>query len=243
MKKAIYLLPVSIMILLFSACSSYKDIPYFQNLKRPGPIKEKINNFAPLIIQPEDILSISVNSLNPGAWQDSTGKTEYLVGSDGTVQLPLINEVAVAGLTTAAVQNQLKVRLAKYLRSPSVNVRITNFKVSVLGDVNHPDVFRIPNTRVTLLEALSLAGDLNITAMRTNVLLIREIDGEREYQTIDLTSANVFTSNSYYLKNNDVVYVQPDKTKFATVDRGYRTLTIILSALSIVAIIVANVLR
>ncbi len=232
-----------IIVSFLSACNSYKNVPYFQNLKRNGTVKEAITNFSPLVIQPEDLLTVNVTSLNPGAWQDSSSKAEYQVSQEGTIQLPILNEVKVAGFTASQLQDQLKRQLTKYLKNPNVNVRIVNYKVAVLGDVLRPDVFKIPNTRVTLLEALSLAGDLTITAKRTNVLIIREVNGEREYQTVDLTSTDFIKSPAYYLKNNDVVYVQPDKTKFATVDPGYRTLSLVLSGLSIVAIVLANVLN
>ena len=118
-----------------------------------------------------------------------------------------------------------------------------NFKVSVMGDVLKPDVYKIQSERVTVTEALTMAGDLNITAKRKNILLIREIDGKREYVPIDITSAKLFTSPYYYLKNNDILYVQPDKTKYASVDGGYRTVSLVLSALSIVAIVLSNSLR
>lgn len=226
-----------------SSCSSYKNVPYFQDVKRSPSLKEDITNYSPLIIQPQDMLSVIVTSANVSAWQDSTGKAEYQVSQRGTIQLPLLGEVTVAGSTADSLQNKLTKALSRYLKKPTVNVRITNFKVSVLGDVLRPDVFKISNSRVTVLEALSLAGDLNITALRTNVLLIREVDGKRSYINIDLTSAKVFNADTYYLRNNDILYVQPDKTKFAEVDRGYRTLSLLLSGLSIVAIVLANVLR
>ncbi|HSM63389.1 MAG TPA: hypothetical protein VK833_05575, partial [Gillisia sp.] len=133
--------------------------------------------------------------------------------------------------------------LLKYLKEPIVNIRILNFKISVLGDVLNPGVFTLQNERSTIPEALSLAGDLNITAIRTNVLLIREIGGERNFIPIDLTSKEIFNSPYFYLKNNDVIYAQPDKTKFATVDRGYRTATVVLSALSVLAIVFSAIYR
>lgn len=226
-----------------SSCSSYKNVPYFQDVKRSPSPQEEITNYSPLIIQPQDILSVNVTSANASAWQDSTGKAEYQVSQRGTIQLPLLGEVLVAGSTADDLQTKLKTSLSKYLRNPTVNVKITNFKISVLGDVLRPDVFKIANSKVSVLDALSLAGDLNITALRTNVLLIREVEGKRSYINIDLTKTSTLRADSYYLRNNDILYVQPDKTKFAEVDRGYRTLSLLLSGLSIVAIVLANVLR
>ena len=229
-------------ILTFNSCSSYKNIPYFQNLNKSAPTREDIQNFSPLTIQPSDILGISVSSLNPQAWSDSSYReTGYLVDQQGEIKLPLIGKVKVAGLTTPVVGEQIQKRLQSYLKEPAVNVRVLNFKVAVLGDVGQPDVYKVPNERLTVTEALSMAGDLNITAKR-NILLIREIDGKREYIPLDLTSVNLFHSPYYYLKNNDVIYVQPDKTKYASVDNNYRTISLVLSGLSILAIILTNAL-
>ena len=208
----------------------------------------------PLIIQDGDILGINVTSLNPEAsavfnynlsrvngnnYDTSPGNpvVGYLVGPLGDIQLPLLGPLKVAGLTTAEIRALLQQKLDHYLKEPVVNIRLLNFKISVLGDVLKPDVYTVQNERINLLQALSLAGDLTITAQRTNLLLVREQEGRREYIPIDLTSKALFTSPYYYLKNNDVLYVQPDKTKFATVDRGYRSASIVLSGLSIVAIV------
>jgi polysaccharide export outer membrane protein len=239
-------------------CNSYRHIPYFQNLPPAGT--EAIENYAPLKIQAQDVLAINVNSLNlevaavfnytlnrvNGNNNENSASNPvqgYVVDENGEINLPYIGALKVAGLSLLETRNVLQKRLATYTKEPIVNIRILNFKVSVLGDVLRPDVYHIGNERVTLTEALSMAGDLNITALRTNVLLIREQEGQRQYHHLDLTSKEVFTSPYYFLRNNDVIYVQPDKTKFATVDRGYRTATLVLSGLSIFAIVLSNLLR
>ncbi|KAA8486782.1 polysaccharide export outer membrane protein [Arcticibacter tournemirensis] len=230
-------------ILTFNSCSSYKNIPYFQNVNRSVLTREDIQNFSPLTIQPSDILGISVSSLNPQAWSDSSYRaTGYLVDQQGEIKLPLIGKVKVSGLTTPVVGEQIQKRLLSYLKEPSVNVRVLNFKISVIGDVARPDVYKIPSERITITEALSMAGDLNITAKRNNLLLVRETDGKREYITLDLTSASVFHSPYYYLRNNDMIYVEPDKSKYASVDGSYRTLSLLLSAASIITVILTSVL-
>ena len=241
MKKRL-LVQAGLLLALFSSCSSYKDVAYFQDLKRSDTAEEQVKNFSSLVIQPQDILSINVTSQNASAWQDSLSTIGYTVSEKGYIQLPILGDVLVAGSTASELQTRLKGDLKKYLNSANVNVKIMNFKVSVMGDVMRPDVFKVANSKITVLEALSLAGDLNITALRKNVLLVREVNGKRTYKNIDLTSASLFQSDAYYLKNNDVLYVQPDKTKFAQVDRGYRSWSLILSALSIVAIVLANTL-
>ena len=134
----------------------------------------------------------------------------------------------------------MQLNLTPYLKSPIVNVRLLNFKVSILGDVLRPDIYTVTDERFSILDALSKAGDLNITARRGKVWLIRENEGQRQYIPINLNSKEIFTSSYFYLKNNDVIYVQPGRTKFAGTDRGYKIGSLILSGLSIIAIIASN---
>lgn len=260
MKRRLLLHSLVMLVFFNFSCSSYKDIPYFQDLDKTTATIETIDNYSPLTIQPEDILGINVSSLNPEAsaifnynlnrvngnnYDNSVDNpvVGYLVDQDGDIQIPLIGTMEVAGYTTSEISEKLQTMLLTYLKEPIVNIRLLNFKISVLGDVLNPGVFTVQNERITIPEALSLSGDLNITAIRTNVLLIREIEGERKFIPIDLTSKELFDSPYFYLKNNDVIYVQPDKTKFATVDRGYRTASILLSALSVVAIVFSTLYR
>ena len=249
-----------ILTILLSSCGSYKNIPYFQDLNHQAPSKEQVENFSPLTIQPADILGINVSSRNPESsaiFNYNLNRVNgnnydvvpgnpivgYLVDQKGDIHLPLIGVLKTAGLTTAQLQDKLQQLLLTYYKDPVVNIRIINFKVSVFGDVLRPDIYTLQNERTTITQALSLAGDLNITAMRTNVILIREQDGKRNFIPIDLTSKKIFESPYFYLKNNDEIYVQPDRTKYATVDRGYRTATLVLSGLSIIAIVLSNLYR
>jgi polysaccharide export outer membrane protein len=249
-----------IILIMFSACSSYRKIPYFQDLDKKTISEEPLDNYTPPLVQPQDILGINVSSLNPEAsvvfnynlnrvngnnYDLSPGNpvVGYLVDAQGEIHLPLVGTMKVSGLTTSEISRQLQIKLLSYLKQPIVNLRIINFKVSIFGDVLKPDVYNVQNERITIPEALSLAGDLNITAIRTNVLLVREQNGKREYVPIDLTSKAIFKSSYFYLKNNDVIYVQADKTKFATVDRGYRTASLVLSGLSVLAIVLSTILR
>lgn len=241
MKKHYYLLAL-IACLLFS-CQTYKNIPYYQDLDRSGPTQEQITNYTPTVIQSEDIIGVNVSSRTPeqSAIFNYTSKDNqanfsgYLVDAKGEIQLPLIGPLRVAGLTTNQVQEKMNQLLTTYFKDPISNVRILNFKVSIYGDVLKPDVYSIKDERISIIEALTLAGDLNITAKR-NIILIREDNGKRNFIPIDLTSKKIFSSPYYYLKNNDQIYVQPDKLKVATVDRS-RTASLVLSALSVVAIV------
>src|ERR1700744_5152196 len=246
---------VAIIILFCCSCSSYKNVPYFQDLDQNNITREEINNYSPLIIQPGDILAVNVTSASAGTEEfnynlnrvsgtnNSQGPESavigYLVDPNGNINLPNLGQIKVSGLTTTTLTEQLQGSLAKYFAKPIVNIRIINFKISVLGDVMKPDVYTIQNERITVPEALSLAGDLNITAIRNNILLIREINGKREFIPIDLNSKRLFESPYYYLKNHDVIYVTPNKAKVSSNNTaGFQRASLVISALSVIALFV-----
>ena len=245
-----------IFTIFIASCGSYKNIPYYQDLDKTAPSQTAVTNYTPLTIQPTDILGINVNSKSPessmlfnyrvtGINTDNSPEnpiTGFLVDEAGEVHLPLVGDVKVAGLTTSQLRSELTKMLLAYYKEPVVSIRILNFKIAVSGDVQRPGIYTVQNERVTITQALTLAGDLNITALRT-ITLIREQDGKRNFIPIDLTSKKIFESPYFYLRNNDEIYVQPDRTKYATVDRGYRTATLILSGLSIIAIVLSNLYR
>jgi len=264
--KLKHFLPIFFIVILFvCSCTSYKNVPYFQDLKRDSVLTEKINNFTPLIIQSGDLLAIHVTSMSHeadaifnynlerpnGLSASSTESAEalggssgesavfgYLVDLDGNIRLPMIGSVKVAGLNTTEITSMLESSLSQVLNKPVVDVRIENFKISILGDVKNPGSYSIPDERVTITEAMAIAGDLNTTGIRTNVLLIREINGERKYVTLDLTSKNIFASPYFYLKNNDVIYVQPNKEKVADNGTAFQKVSIALAVLSIIVYLI-----
>ncbi len=246
-------------MLSVSGCVSPKQLVYFQDLNGQ-PDAALLKPFTPAI-QPGDVLSIQVSSLNPeasvffnpyaaqaiGQQQPINSPTTplpatpgYLVASDSSVTLPLMGRVVVGGQTTAAAATRIQDKLKKYLKEPTVSVRNQNFRITVLGEVARPSLFNIANERITLPEALGLAGDLTIYGRRQNVLVVREENGRRSYARLDLTRRDVFQSPYYYLHPNDMVYVEPSKSRVASSDRFYQTVPIILSTLSFIAIIVTN---
>ncbi|HKG05827.1 MAG TPA: polysaccharide biosynthesis/export family protein [Pedobacter sp.] len=244
--KNIHLLLVCVLCstLLCVSCGSYKNVPYFQKLAFNAENPEPIDNFSPITIQSSDILSVSVSSLNPLAFNDSTGRVSgYLVNEKGEIRVPVMGPVKVTGLTVSQAEAKIQKGLTPFLKNPDVVIRIKNFKISVLGDVAKPNVYPVLGEKISVTEALSMAGDLNITAKRKNILLVREVDGKRAYVPLDITSPDFFRSPYYYMKNNDILYVEPDKTKYATVDGSYRTYGLVLSGLSIVAIILTSLIR
>lgn len=217
-----------------------KDISYFQDVTDSLSIQKITRDFE-AIIQPGDILSIHVTSLSQEASSffnivgengDQQVANTYLVDPSGNIEIPLIGTVKVAGISSQVAKFLIKQKLEKYLTNPTVNLRIRNFKVTVLGEVKAPGVYTIPNEKITLIEAVGLAGDLTIFGKRVDVLVIREEDGERKFFKIDLRSKSFFESDFYYLHSNDIVYVEPGKGKIASADAWYRILPIVFSGLT-----------
>jgi polysaccharide export outer membrane protein len=246
--------------LFFFSCRTYKDIPYFQDLEKQNISIVNIDNFSSFEFQSGDIIAISISSLNPEASaifntnlnrisgnNFDTSPTNpvygYLVDNMGQIHLPLLGSIKVEGLNSEQLRRLLTTELLEYLNEPVVNVRVLNFKISVLGDVAKPGTFDVSNERITITEALSLAGDLETTAMRKNVILVREYRGLRMFIPIDLRSKEIFESPYFYLKNNDLIYVEPSRDKYAKVNPRYQNTAIFLSALTIVAIVFSTIYR
>lgn len=247
-------------LFMLSSCGvQYKQVPYFQDIIDTAVFEEQIKNTNIIRIQKDDILAITVSSLNNeasaifnmGNTSSIQGATNgnvnpaltangFLVDQEGEIQLPIIGSMSVNGLTTKEAREALQTKLNHYLKEPVVSLRIVNLRVSVLGDVARPGVYPIQNEKISLTEALSMAGDLTITAKRNNVLLVREIDGERRYVRFDMQKKDLFDSPFYYLQNNDVIYVQPSNAKYASVDASYRNVSILLSALSVIALLITQ---
>lgn len=211
-----------IALLLLSSCTPSREMVYFNELEESRiPSNVQVPE---TIVQPNDILSISVSSLSKAATEifnihDGGTNTEtsngFLVGSDGNIQFPMLGTVKVAGLTKSQLQDKLEKSLSdnQLLLDPIVLIRFLNFRITVLGEVTKPSVINVPSEKVSLLEAIGLAGDIGIHARRDNVLIIREEQGQKIFERIDLNSNELFTSPYYYLKSGDVVYVEPNKYK------------------------------
>lgn len=227
---------------------------------------EKLNITPPVyenLIQPNDILSIYVSSLSPEASSffnaiapiernEQTNNNSfstrtdigYLVDVQGNIELPLIGKVKLAGLSTSVARDTLTKRLEKYLQYPSVRIYIENFRVTLLGEVFRPGVYSVTNERITIPEALGLAGDLTIYANRKNITLIREEkNGEKKYITIDVTSREIFNTPYYNLRSGDIIYVSPVKGKVAQSDNFYRVLPIVVSGLTLFAVIISRIIQ
>jgi polysaccharide export outer membrane protein len=247
-------------LLIASSCADVRKTIYFAD-QRDSTIRSQ--NIAPLTyIQPNDILSINVSSLNPSATAifnvpnnanvtitaasgTNLQPSGYLVNREGKIQFPVIGDIKVQGITTDQLRLHIVKELTdrKLLLDPLVTVRQLNFKVSVLGEVAHPAVLNVPSEKISLLEALGLAGDITIYGRKDNVMIIREEDGVKYIKRLDLNSNELFRSQYYYLKSNDIVYVEANKAKVAGSSQSVQVLPIVLSGLSLAAIIVEVILR
>jgi polysaccharide export outer membrane protein len=165
----------------------------------------------------------------------------YLVSQEGSINFPVLGALPVEGLTKKQLERKIAQTLIdkRLLVDPIVNVRFLNFRVTVLGEVARPTTINVTNERISILEALGLAGDLTIFAKRDNVLLIREVDSSKIIKRLDLNSDKILSSPYYYLKTNDVVYVEPNNAKIASTSRTQQLLPIILSGLSLIAVIIS----
>lgn len=229
--------------MLLASCYSYKNVPYLQN-------PEVVNNYTdslPLYdakIMPKDLLTITVNTTDPEAAApfnltvqsmlnvaQSSNLTQqptlqqYLVNNEGSIDFPVLGRLQVGGLTKNEAEDLIRGKLGNYLREvPIVTVRMSNYKIAVLGEVAHPGLFTVDNEKVNIFEALAMAGDLTIWGVRDEVKLIREdTSGKRKIIPLNLNNAELVTSPYYYLQQNDILYVTPNKTKSKNSDIGQST--------------------
>lgn len=230
--------------IIFCSCVNTREAVYFNNVPDQAL---NINSDEDQKIVPNDILAINVTSLNPDASMmfntnsasSSSATPGYLVDREGYIQFPVLGRLKVSELTKKQLTDSLRNTLIekKLLVDPVVTIRYLNFRVTVLGEVQKPTVVLVPNEKISLLEALGMAGDLTIYARRDNVTLIRDENGKRMIRRINLNNGEIFNSPYYYLKSNDIVYVEPNKVKISSATPLRQNLPIILSGLSLLAII------
>lgn len=214
-----------ISMLLFS-CVSRKNVIYMQDIDAHNNTNSNVN-YEPKL-QNDDLLSIIVSAAQPeltipfnmpqiqGNYQvneNQDGIKTYLIDPYGYIQFPIIGKIKMAGLTRAEAIKSIENSVKEYITNPTINLRILNFKVSVIGEVNKPGTIKVASERITLLEALSQSGDLTIYGMRENILLIREIDGKKSYNRVNIKKADFIDSPFYYLSQNDLIVIEPNKTK------------------------------
>ena len=247
---------VVLITLLLGSCASSEKFALLQNVSATG--EEKIADFQ-ATLQPDDLLMIIISAENPIIAQPynlasvsiasnnevSIGQQRllsYQIDQEGNIQMPGLGTVKAGGKTRNQLVEEIKTLLTGKITNPVVTVRILNYKISVQGEVNRPGTFPITSERVTLLEALSMAGDLTIYGKRDNILVIREENGVKSFQKVDITKGDFINSPYYYLSQNDVVYVEPNKTRVNSSVIG-PNITVGISALSLIITIVALTTR
>ena len=241
------------------SCGTRRKMVYFQSAADSSVVKS-VAQFTP-VFEIDDFLQINISAEDPEAAKQfnpitvtsttsnngySTGipaQNGYLVDAAGNIQLPVLGKVAVAGKTRMELIDTIQNRLNGYLKNPVVQVQIQNFKITVLGGVQNPGTFKIPNERITLLEALGLAGDLKMTGKRKNILVIRDSLGVKTEYRIDLTQKDLFQSPAYYLKQNDVIYVEPNAAGRTEGTLWRTTGSIFISITSLVVTTLALILK
>lgn len=251
---------------LFSSCVNSKKISYFNYI--PDSIYNRtydvnLAQYTDPKIQRSDLLQVFVQTLDPqtgilmGA-QATTAYTVqaqgggmasnmqaiqgYVVDKNGEIELPVIGRINLEGLTTSEARDIIAKKAAQYYKNPVVNVRFANLNITILGEVGRPGQYTLPNEKVTILDLIGISGDLTLYGRRDNVLLIREENGKKKFVRFDLNSRDLFTSPYFYLRQHDVVYVQPTRNRAVATDViTTRVLTISTAVVSIVAIVLSRV--
>ena len=240
-----------VLLVSMGSCVAKKEMLYLQDAEGITAL-EAIVKVEPKI-QQDDLLSINVSALDaeaalPFNLFEAGGTTTvpkpitYLVNSDGEINFPVLGKIKVEGYSTKEITNHVTEALTPYIQKPIVNIRLTNFKVTVLGEVKSPGTYPVPNERISILEAIGLAGDLTIQGKRKTVVLVREQNGKRTFVDIDLTNREIMNSPYFYLAQNDVLIVEPNKSKINSSAVGANT-GIILSTISFLISILAIVTR
>ncbi len=256
-----------LLLLLISviSCKVPGDVVYFQDSKNLEQITST-NSFTP-VFKVDDIVSILVsasdmdavrpfnlmgggssisgNDGNGGGSGSGGGSSEptYLIDEEGNIDFPVLGKLKIAGLTRIEAKEMIKEKLKVYINDPIISVRLQNFKITVLGEVSSPGAYTIPNERITIIEALGMAGDMTIKGKRGNVMVIRENEGVNTYHRVDLTSKTIFESPVYYLAQNDVLYVEPNKSQIRTSKTNNNTLAIILSLVGVAITTIGLIIR
>ena len=266
MKKLINSLLVAAAVLAVTSCSTPKNVAYIQNSDYIDYTNSEFLYDAR--IMPKDILTVTINTVNPEASAPfnlivrptlanatsniptSGGALQtYLVDNEGCIDFPVVGKLQVGGLTKSMCEKLIHDKIKRYMNAeenPIVTVRMSNYKISVIGEVNRPGMFTVDNEKINIFEALAKAGDLSIYGVRDHVKLIREnAKGRKEIHTVNLNDANIVNSPYYYLQQNDVVYVEPNQVKARNSAIGTST-TIWISvtgALVSLASLIVNILR
>lgn len=250
MYKPLYFLFV---IFIFSSCAT-RNLIYFSDLPEENINTEPVINAIDPRIQPVDLLSITVSTLNPesnllfnSGVISSVGSASsvttsminegYRVDKEGEINFPILGKVHLEGLTLDEATVKMGQLLESEVKNPIVNIKLLNFRITVVGEVNQPSTFPVMTERINIVEAIGLAGDLTPFGRRENVLLVRESEDKRTTVRLDLNKKDIFTSPFYYLQQNDIIYVEPVRARGVQASMGRQNLTLALSIISVLSIV------
>lgn len=237
-----------VLSLLLSSCVMNKKIVYFQNETKLDV--SAINSYNP-IFRADDLISIfvyagdkesvmpfNINSTNlitnnAGYTTGAPAPQSYLIDKEGNIDFPVIGKIKIGGLLRSEAIELLRTKIKEFVAEPTIHIKIVNFKITVLGEVVKPGVYTIPNERLTLLEAIGLAGDLTITGVRNNILVLREVDGKKVEYRVDITNSDFVNSPVYYLNQNDVVYIEPNRSRINSSSINPSLASIVISSVSL----------
>jgi polysaccharide export outer membrane protein len=251
-----FILPIVFMFVL-NSCKIREKMIYFNKESKDSTFttsnlnfspKLKIDDFISINISDADLETVALFNVQSNSTQQSSyisgnsATSGYLIDRNGEVNLPVIGRVNLVNLFREEAVLLIEEKLKIYLKNPVVQLQILNYKITVLGEVSSPGTFRIPNERITILEAIGLAGDLKISGLRRNILVVREENGLRKEYRVDLTSKKVFNSPVYYLHQNDVVYVEPNAAAItnSTFIKSNGALIISVTSLALSIFIILN---
>lgn len=262
MKKSTLLITLFLSLftctMIFQSCVSKREYIYFQKTVRNDSMPEagSLIKYTQPTLKSNDLISIAVSAVDPKVVEPfnlsttsndlsdgrSVSAPTYLIDADGMIDFPVLGNMNIAGLTRVQATQLIRDRLKSYVTNPIVNIRMLNFKITVLGEVKNPGVYTIQNERITLPEAIGLAGDLNLTGIRNNVLVVREVEGQRIETRVNMASDSVFNSPVYYLNQNDLIYVEPNKVALTYNNQTRSYLALGLSATTLIINII-NLVR
>lgn len=249
---------------LIISCSTPKEVVYFEDLQgvtEPQKISDLTSR--ELLLEPDDELYITVSALNPasvapfnlplvtfkGTTQKDLSTTPsvqtYRIDPKGEINFPVLGKIQAAGKTQTEVAKTLETEISKYVDNPIVTVYLAGARVAVLGEVNHPGNIYFSDNKYSIIDAIGHAGDLTIHGRRDNILLIREEDGTRKTIRLDLTDSNIFNSPYFYLKQHDVIYVEPNeaKSRNSTYSQASQySISVISTIVSVTSVIVSLVI-
>lgn len=246
-----------LMTLTFS-CVSKKEVVYYQDAKNDAENVKLISY--EIKIHPDDLLMINVGAEDPEiaapfnitvlttpsqnsstSYASNDTSKYYLVDYQGYINFPTLGKIKVSGFSSSEVIDLLQKKIGQYIKNPFINLRLMNFKFSIQGEVVAPGVYNVASERLTLIEAISMAHDLTLYGKRDNILIIRELNGVKTFNRIDITKTDFISSPFYYISQNDVIYIEPTKTKIN--DRGIGASTNVLFSLVSILLSVATFIK